>query len=162
MKKGKISLWYFPAFVFVIYLFLSFLDRNLFLKSSIFFFDTMIKIIPVFLIVFLMMSATNYFIDKKLILAYLKKGGLVKWLFAIIAGILSTGPIYVWYPFLADLKDKGISYGLIACFLYNRAIKIPLLPIIVFYFGLKYAVVLTFFMVLFSVVQGMIIDKIMG
>jgi len=64
----------------------------------------------------------------------LREKGIKKWIFVIIGGVLSTGAIYMWYPFLADLKDKGLNYGLISCFLYNRAIKIPLLPLMVFYF----------------------------
>ena len=78
----------------------------------------------------------------------------------IVAGILSTGPIYVWYPLLAEFKEKGVGYGYMATFLYNRAIKIPLLPVAVLYFGIKYVVVLTALMVLFSVIQGVLIDRL--
>ena len=81
--------------------------------------------------------------------------------FVIIGGILSSGPIYMWYPLLADLKHKGLSYGLIACFLYNRAIKIPLLPLAIIYFSWRYLFILTFVMIFMSILQGLIINKLM-
>ena len=83
-----------------------------------------------------------------------------KWLFAILGGIISTGPIYMWYAMLRELKEKGVGYGFIATFLYNRAIKPPLIPVIIYYFGLKFTIVLTGVMIIFSVLQGMIIEKL--
>ena len=67
----------------------------------------------------------------------------------------------MWYPLLADLKSKGLNSGLIACFLYNRAIKIPFLPLMIFYFSLKYVLILTVVMVFMSVIQALIINKFM-
>jgi uncharacterized membrane protein YraQ (UPF0718 family) len=78
----------------------------------------------------------------------------------IVAGIVSSGPLYVWYPLLAELRDKGVGYGYLAAFLYNRAIKVPLLPVAIFYFGLKYIVVLTTLMIVFSIIQGIFINRI--
>jgi hypothetical protein len=66
----------------------------------------------------------------------------------------------MWYPLLADLKNKGLNDGLIACFLYNRAIKIPLLPLAIIYFSWQYILVLTIVMVLASVTQGILLNKI--
>jgi len=82
--------------------------------------------------------------------------------FVIIGGMLSTGPIYMWYPLLADLRNRGLNYGLIACFLYNRAIKIPLLPIAIFYFGWKYIIILSFVMIFISIIQGILINKLLN
>ncbi len=62
------------------------------------------------------MVIANYFITPKFVFKYFDKKGANKWLFAIIGGILSEGPIYVWYPLLADLKEKGFGYGFVACF----------------------------------------------
>jgi uncharacterized membrane protein YraQ (UPF0718 family) len=67
----------------------------------------------------------------------------------------------MWYPLLSELEEQGVRKGLIAAFLYNRAIKIPLLPMIIVYFGLLFTVVLTIVMMIISVVQGLIIEKLM-
>lgn len=106
------------------------------------------------------MSITNYFITPKLVTKYFKESGIKKWIFVTVGGILSTGPIYMWYPLLAELKEKGVTYGSIATFLYSRAIKIPLFPVIIFYFGFKYVVILTVIMISVSIIQGLIINKI--
>lgn len=160
MKKISAS-WYFLIGMIIVYLILFIFWQNSFFLSLDFFAKIIYKIIPIFISVFFLMVLTNYFISPKLILRHFGGKGIKKWLFAIISGILSSGPIYMWYPLLAELKDRGLSYGLIACFLYNRAIKIPLLPFAIFYFGVKYIIVLTLLMILFSIVQGLIIDKLM-
>ena len=57
-------------------------------------------------------------------------------------------------------KKKGMKTSLAATFLYARAIKPALLPLMVFYFGLTYVIVLTVVMIIFSMVQGLIVEKI--
>jgi len=106
------------------------------------------------------MSLINFFVSTKTVSKYFVSSGKKSWLFAVVAGILSMGPVYIWYPFLQDLKEKGFNEGLIAVFLYNRAIKIPLIPLAVFYFGLKFVVILAFVMIVFSVIQGITINKL--
>ena len=78
-----------------------------------------------------------------------------------IAGILSSGPVYMWYPLLSDLQNKGLKNGFIATFLYNRAIKLPILPLMISYFGIVYVLVLTIVMVFVSILQGLIINRLM-
>ena len=160
MKIRKISgKWCFLLFIILIYLFLLFFKLDSFISSLLFFLNILKKIIPVLIAVFVLMSLANYFFTPKIISKYFKKKGIKKWFFIIIGGILSTGALYIWYPLLAELKDKGLSYGLIACFLYNKAIKIPMIPLMIFYFSLKYVLILCFILILASVVQGLIINK---
>jgi len=73
---------------------------------------------------------------------------------SVVAGILSVGPIYAWYPLLKDLKEHGAADGPMAVFLYNRAVKPFLLPVMIGYFGWPYVVVLTSLMILGSMVLG--------
>jgi uncharacterized membrane protein YraQ (UPF0718 family) len=108
------------------------------------------------------MALSNYFITPAVVTKHIKDKGLKKWFFVIVGGVLSSGPIYMWYPLLASLKDKGLDYGLIACFLYNRAIKIPLIPLAIIYFSWQYILILCLVMVLVSVVQGILINNLMG
>ena len=153
--------WKFLIIVLIIYSVLFFMDFELFELSLIFFFGILKKIIPIFALVFVLMSITNYFVTPQFVLKHMKGSGIKKWVFVVVGGILSTGAVYMWYPLLADLKDKGLSLGLIATFLYNRAIKIPLLPLMIFYFSLKYVLVLTLIMIFISVIQGITINKLM-
>jgi hypothetical protein len=162
MKKPNLSTpWYFLIIVLAVYIFLLIFYKTQFISSISFFGNILLKIIPIILFVFVLMIISNYFITPKFIIKHVKEKGIRKWFYVIIGGILSSGPIYMWYPLLADLKQKGLNYGLIACFLYNRAIKIPLLPLIILYFGWKYVIILTFVMICASVIQGILIDKAM-
>ena len=49
---------------------------------------------------------------------------------------------------------------MIAAFLYSRAIKIPLLPLMLYYFGALFVVVLLPYIVIASLVEGEIIEII--
>jgi len=154
--------WYFLIIVVLIYLSFFIFKKIIFYQSLSFAYNIFLKVIPIFILIFVLMALTNYFVTPKFVIKHFKKRGIKKWFFAIIGGVLSTGPIYMWYPLLADLKDKGLHYGLIACFLYNRAIKIPLIPIAIFYFNWKYILILSFVMILISFIQGILINKLMG
>ncbi len=118
------------------------------------------QIIPLFVIVFGLMVIINQFVTPKRISKYLgEEAGIKRWFIAIGAGIISTGPIYMWYPMLKELRKKGVNNGFIATFLYNRAVKPPLIPMIIYYFGIKFTVILTIVMIICSVIQGLIIEK---
>lgn len=119
------------------------------------------RIAPILLIVFVVMFFTHLFFEDQRIVRFLGKGsGFRGWMVAIAGGIVSSGPVYMWYPLLSDLKEKGMTDSLIATFLYNRAIKIPLLPMMVHYFGWDFALALSIYMVPFSVVNGVIVQRL--
>jgi len=150
--------WYFLLSVAILYIAIAFFDPQTILSSLEFSFLIIKNIAPVFILVFVLMVIVNYYVTPQKLVKYLGKKR--KWLFAILGGIISTGPIYMWYAMLRELKEKGVGYGFIATFLYNRAIKPPLIPVIIYYFGLKFTIVLTGVMIIFSVLQGMIIEKL--
>lgn len=124
--------------------------------------DLFIKIVPIIFLIILFMGIMNYFVKPKTILKYVgKSSGAKGWTLAIFAGILSHGSIYVWYPLLGDLLRQGMRNGLIGVFLYNRAVKIPLLPLMVCYFGVLFVVVLLIYMIIASIAEGKIIEMLM-
>ena len=112
-------------------------------------------------IVLFFMVLLNHFVHPEMMKRYLGKGSGIKgYLLAIATGIFSHGPIFVWYPLLKDFKKEGMNSGLIAVFLYNRAVKIPILPLMIACFGIQYVSLLTFYTIVASVFEGVIIDKI--
>src|SRR4030042_2382638 len=120
MRKIQISpSTYFLIIMLFIYALLFYFNEEIFDSSMSFFGNVLQSIIPVFIMVIILMILSNYFITTELIIKYTKGRVIKKWFFAVIGGILSSGPIYMWYPLLAELKHKGLSNGLIACFLYN-------------------------------------------
>ncbi len=152
---------YFLISVILIYLILFIFKLEIFNSSLIFFNQIILKVIPIFILVFILMSLSNYFITPKFVIKHLKEKGIKKWFYVIAGGILSSGPIYMWYPLLADLKNRGLSYGLISCFLYNRAIKIPLIPLAIIYFNWQYILILSLTMIFISIIQGILLNKLM-
>ncbi|MEJ2315938.1 MAG: hypothetical protein P8Y83_03140 [Gammaproteobacteria bacterium] len=50
--------------------------------------------------------------------------------------------------------------ALVAVFLYSRAIKLPLLPLMIHYFGLAYTLLLIAYLLLFSLLNGMAMKRL--
>ena len=159
-SKGQI---YFLTGTIILFIILTIINPQKGIETLLYLKKIFLRVIPLLLVVFLITFVINYFVKPKKLIKYLGKDSKYKgWIIAIISGIISTGPIYIWYPLLKELKDKGMKSGLMATFLYNRAIKIPLIPLLIIYFGLKYSIVLLIVMIIFSVIQGIIIEKTMG
>lgn len=147
--------WYFLLGVLALYAMLALLIPDATLAALLQACGILLRIIPAFVLIFLLMWLVNAFVAPKRIARLLgKSSGMKGWLIAIAGGIISTGPIYFWYPLLSELQKHGVRNALIATFLYNRAIKLPLLPILLFYFGLPYTVLLALLTLLFSIPNG--------
>ncbi len=118
-------------------------------------------IIPILAVVFFLMALLNTFVDEKSIAKHLGEGSSLKgWSIALVSGILSHGPAYVWYPLLQDLRNKGVNDGLIITFLYARAIKIPWIPMMISYFGLSFTVIFSIYILVGALLQGMLANQI--
>jgi len=153
--------WLFLIIVALLYLILGLWNPQIVPAGLEVFLGLLKKILPIVGIVFVLLFLSNLFLNPKTVSKYLGTGGRVRgWPIAVAAGILSAGPIYMWYPLLGDLKEKGMRDALIAVFLYNRAVKIPLLPMMIYYFGLKLVVILTILMILFSVLNGLLVERL--
>jgi uncharacterized membrane protein YraQ (UPF0718 family) len=109
-------------------------------------------------LVFLLMIGLNLILKPTNVVRFLGKGTPVKMeMFAAVAGILSAGPIYAWYPILKDLREKGAKHSLLAVFLVNRAVKPFLLPVMISIFGWVYVALLTMFIMAGSLFVGIIV-----
>lgn len=118
-----------------------------------------VRVLPALLVVFLLMWLVNAFVTPKRLTKHLGRSAGVKgWLIAIVGGIISAGPLYLWYPLLNDLQRHGVRNAYLATFLYNRAVKLPLLPVLIVYFGLSYTLLLFLLMVLLSIPVGWITE----
>jgi uncharacterized membrane protein YraQ (UPF0718 family) len=159
-KKGGNGGWYYLLIVVIVYALVAVLRFDIFLAGVKFFWNLTLRILPIFALVIILMTIANALMTPRFIRQHLQRSGMRKWLFMVIAGILSTGPIFIWYPFLSDIRDKGMGYGPLATFLYNRAIKIPLLPVAIYYFGWQFVLVLTIVMIAVSIIQGIVIDRL--
>jgi uncharacterized membrane protein YraQ (UPF0718 family) len=161
ISKKNGGQWIFLLIIVILYLTLSFINFNLTKEAFTYFLQLLQKIIPVFTLVFILVFLFNLFIKPQKIIKFIgESAGLKGWFISIIGGILSTGPIYVWYPMLGEFKKRGMKNSFIAAFLYNRAVKIPFIPMMIYYFGLVFTVILTFYMIIFSVINGILVEKL--
>ncbi|HHB76784.1 MAG TPA: permease [Desulfobulbus sp.] len=115
----------------------------------------LVRILPIFVVVILFTALLNYFLQPRQIAGYLgRESGYMGWLWALAGGVISHGPMYAWYPLLENLRSNGMRDELIVVFFASRTIKIPLLPIMIDHFGLKFTVVLSFYILIGALLQG--------
>ena len=154
--------WWFLLLVVALHLAVRYFDPGLSEESLDYFVQAMIRLLPAFALMFLLLCLFNLFVKPRQIQRGLgKSSGPQGWLFAITGGIISMGPMYLWYPLLKELKTQGMRNSLLAAFLYSRAVKIPMLPLMAHYFGLFYTGIFVVNILLFAVINGLIMGRVM-
>ena len=160
-QKSSYGSWIFLILMLAVYGMVWLLNPMATSQALTFFFQIMGQVLPVLGLVFLLLFIANLVLEPKWIKRYLGKGSGIKgWVAAVLGGILSVGSIYAWYTMLSELQQKGMRNALIATFLYSRAVKLPLLPLMIHYFGVIYTLVLCFYLIGFSVITGIVIEKL--
>jgi uncharacterized membrane protein YraQ (UPF0718 family) len=164
MKKIRVSATVkFLITVCVIYLVASFFDPRLVGEAVINTGETFIKIVPILALVFGVIYLINRYLDVSKLQKHIgKDSGLRGWLYAAVAGILISGPPYVLYPLFGDLQKKGMRNALVAVLLYNRNVKIPFIPVMIYYFGTAFTVIVSVYIILFSFVNGWLVELLAG
>lgn len=160
--KRKLGGWLFLTVVILAHGATALIDPFLGRRAMASFLDMLGQIAPVLVLVVALMFLAERFLTPARTRAWLGRGsGLRGWLLAVMAGIVSTGPVYTWYALLAELRQKGMRTALVAVLLYARAIKLPLLPLLAHYFGLRYVLVLSLFIAVFSIVNGLLMERLL-
>ncbi len=163
MKKFEFKGLKFLLVVVILYIVVAIFDTTNFTIS----FDSSIKLlwslVPIFTFIVFLTAAINYLLKPKQIMKHFgKDSGKKGTLYAILGGILSHGPMYAWYGMLSDMKSHGLRDGLIVTFIYARAVKLPLLPLMIGVFGIGFTIIINIYIIVFSVLQGIIMDKLIG
>jgi len=153
--------WWFLAAVAALYVAAAVLAPELALRALEHSLQALGRMLPVLALVFALLFAFDLALTPQRIMQSLDRPhGAHGWLVALLAGILSAGPIYAWYPLLVELRAKGVRASTAAVFLYARAIKLPLLPLMVLYFGIAYSVALSIYLAGFALLSGVLMDKL--
>ena len=165
-KAGKNeSVWgvyLFLLLVIVVYLLVFLYDSDRTFIALQFSLEMLKKLLPILGLVSCFMFLNNLLVKPSWVKNHVGEDSGWKGIFiAVIGGILSMGPIYVWYGVLQDLQKKGMRTSLIASFLYARSVKPQLLPLMIYYFGWVYALVLVVYLVIFSVLNGFVTERLM-
>ncbi len=160
VKKGK-GIYVFWSVVLVVYIVIFLVDGSLAIKSLQETGTTLLKILPIFILIFVIMVLSNLFLTPELVKKHFgKEAGLRGWIYALLFGVLVAGPPYALYPMLKNMKEHGLETKYMATFLYNRNVKVPLLPAMIYYFGWQYTVVMTVLVIIFSVIDGWVLGMI--
>jgi len=160
-KRRGLGGWLFLALVVASYGMIGLFKPEATTQAVTFFLHVMRQVLPVLGLVFILLFIANLLLEPKWIKRYLGTGaGLKGWVAAVFGGILSIGPIYVWYAVLSELQAKGMRTALIATFLYSRAVKLPLLPLMIHYFGIAYTLVLCMYLIILAGINGILVEKL--
>jgi uncharacterized membrane protein YraQ (UPF0718 family) len=106
------------------------------------------------------MLIINLYVGPKKIIALMgTRIGISGVFFSSLAGIISMGPIYAWYPMLKGLKEKGVPIFYLGNFLGNRAIKPFLLPVMISFFGWTYTILFNGLVWISSIIVSLILSR---
>ncbi|MEN8130335.1 MAG: permease [Pseudomonadota bacterium] len=153
--------WWFLLAVLMLHLGVRMIDPTVSLESLGYFVGVVTRLLPALGVMFLLLWLFNLFASPQQITRSLgQQSGLKGWIFTIVGGVVSMGSVYLWYPLLRDLKTHGMRTTLIATFLYSRAVKIPLLPLMMHYFGTLYTILFVLNVLLFSIASGLVMERI--
>jgi uncharacterized membrane protein YraQ (UPF0718 family) len=147
--------------VMAIYVLLYFINANKTIDCLKHFGKNTLSIIPIFLFVIVLTAVINYYFPKEKIAKLLQgKSNFATYSISLVAGIISHGPVFAWFPLLKDLKDKGVKNGGLVTFFYGRGIKLTLLPVMISYFGFLYTMIFIAYIAVFAILQGILFEKV--
>ena len=103
-----------------------------------------LQVVLPLLIALVMMFLFNRYISAAHITRFMgQKVGIKGMIFLSLAGIVSMGPVFAWFPFLKTLKEKNMADVYLANFLSSRAVKPVLIPVLIAYFGWRFSLTFT-------------------
>jgi uncharacterized membrane protein YraQ (UPF0718 family) len=161
--RTKLGAWLFLALVVLAHAATALVEPDLARRALALFARMARDVAPLLVIVLGLLFVTERFLTPARTRAWLGRGsGAHGWGLALLAGVASTGPVYAWYALLAELRAKGMRSALVAVVLYARAIKLPLLPLLAHYFGLRYMLLLSLWIAVFAIVTGGLTERLVS
>ena len=119
------------------------------------------EVVPVLGLVFALLFLANLFAEKTWIERHLGPGrGTRAWLLALAAGVLAAGPPWPWYALAGQFMQRGVRPGVAATVLFARSLKLPLLPLLVHFFGLAFTLSLSLWLLVLAFLGGWAMQQI--
>lgn len=145
------------AMIFI-YAVLFFINSTLILDSSIASIENFINLLPMLGLVFSIIFIVNFFLKPELIKYHLgHNSGIKGWIYASLGSIFISGPPYILFPMLKELRNQGMKYSLIALFMNNRNVSPAFLPAMAYYFGINFTVIISVYILIFAFINAIII-----
>ena len=154
--------WKFLLVVTLIYVVFAIFNFDFARIAFLQFLKTFTGILKILVMVFFVMFLVNLFVKPETIKKHLGKDSGVKgWLYAVAGSILISGPPYILFPFLGELRKHGVKDSLLVVFMNNRNIQPVFVPVMIFYFGTPFTVIVSIYILLFSFVNGWLAGQIL-
>ena len=126
------------------------------------FFEAIVKIFPLLILVFFIVFIINLLLKPETISKHLgENAGFRGWFYAVFGSIIISSPPYITFPLLGELKKHGMKYKFIAVFLNTRNVQLAFLPVMAHYFGWLFAGVISAYIIIYSILSGIILEKFM-
>jgi uncharacterized membrane protein YraQ (UPF0718 family) len=160
---GKQRRWLFPIIMAAAYVVIYFIAPHRTVKSLMASGTVLKQMVLPLLLVFVVMVVLNRFVRPSHVSRFLgRRAGIKGVLLSSVAGILSMGPVSVWLPFLAEVREKGASDFHLANFLSSRAVKPALLPLMIGYFGWRFSLTFTVLNMVGALLVGVAVFYLCG
>lgn len=165
MEKNTINLSWGMKFLLImilIYIIWLFLNKSFILSSFESTIQSFIDITPMLVFVFSLIFVINIFLKQETIKKHLwHNSGIKWWFYTVLASIFISGNPYIMWPMLKEFKENWMKYSLIAVLMNNRNVQVTFVPVMIYYFWLKYTIIISLYILLFAVINGIIIENIM-
>lgn len=148
--------------VSLIYILTAFFQTQFAVAAFSHFGEMLWSILPVLLIVYAVMFLVNFFLKPGTIQKHLgNDSGLKGWVYTVLASLIISGPPYVLYPLFGELREHGMKKSFLAVFFGNRTVQPAFLPVMIYYFGWPFSILVSLLVIVFSVISGVIIGRIL-
>ncbi len=124
----------------------------------------LIKNLPIFFNMIILVSITLYFITDDLIIKFLGEGNIIEGLlFGVSAGSITLMPGFIAFPLSGVLLEKGVTYTVLAGFTNSlMLVGIMTFPIERKYFGTKVAIIRNVFGVILALIVALVTGIVFG
>ena len=163
MKKGNISKEYIILVVIVIAtvgIFLVYPQKSALFEKN--FFNYLVQMLEIFPAVMILSGLLKIFVSKDIVGKYLgKTSGFRGLIIAVLLGTLPEGPLYIAFPLVKELREKGAKVSNLIIFMSAWAcIKIPQELVELQFLGLKFMALRLTLTIIFVIIMGLIAEKI--
>lgn len=157
--------WWIKFLIFMLFLYVIWfiLSPELITNSIISTLSSLKELFPILLIAFIIIFIINAFLKPESIKKHLgKDSGIKWWIYTIIWSFFIMMPTYVILPMLWEFKTHGMKNSLLALFMNTRNLQLAFLPVMAYYFWLKFTVIIFILNLIFAIINALIIDRMLS
>lgn len=148
--------------VILAYLLVGYFNRSLILVALTKSWIALKEVVPFLFLVFFIIFLVNHFVKPEIIKKHLGSDtGWRKWFYVVLGSVFIVGPPYLLFPIFGELRKDGMKNSLIVAFLSNRNVQPMFLPVMIHYFGLSFTAIVSFYVLVFSFINGYAAGKIL-